>query len=94
MTYEYEDQVTGETLTVEQRISDEPFRWYDPKEDRFVHGMKALSRWHPVKRLISGAPEFNLIPGASGGWANEGYSTPENFRRAEKRLGHKVHRKL
>lgn len=83
MTYDYLVVSTGQVVQVEQRMS-EP-----------AHTVLEIDgELRSVKRLISAAPSFTLIPGASGGWANEGYSTPENFRKAERRLGHKVHRKL
>lgn len=97
MTYEYLDTVTGETRTVQQRITDAPFTHYNPtvgEWERARDGVRLSCRYHAVKRLISGAPTFALIPGAAGGWASEGYSQPLNFRKAEAKLGHRVHRKL
>lgn len=79
--YTYEC-AAGAEFEVEQRMS-------DPK----LTECPVCGKCTP-KRLISAAPEFSLKPGPSGGWANEGYAKPENFRKAERRLGHKVHRKL
>lgn len=91
--YEYLDTVTGETLTTEQRISDKAFAWYDAKLKEFHHGMKALSRYHAVKRLISGAPAVQFISGPSGGWSQTGYALTEPQRKAESKLGRKVTRR-
>ncbi len=46
----------------------------------------------PVKRLIAGAPGFNLVAGDSGGWSSTGYSKSESQRAAEATLGRKLHK--
>ena len=62
----------------------------------FQQGIKAAAltehNARPVKRLIAGAPRFNLIAGDSGGWADQGYSKPEAHRQAEQTLGRKLHK--
>ncbi len=83
MTYLYEVVKTGKTIEVQQRIT-EPAHTVLEIDGELV----------TVKRLISGAPGFNLIPGPSGGWASDGYSEPENIRKASAKLGHKVRRQL
>lgn len=81
MTYSYDCAACGPFEAV-QRISDARLR--------------ACPKCGAVdpKRLISGAPTFALIPGPAGEWGSGGYSKPANFRKAEAKLGHKVHRKL
>lgn len=42
------------------------------------------------KRLISGAPEFHLVSGPSGHWANAGYGHKPHELAAMKKLGRKL----
>jgi hypothetical protein len=76
MTYTYQVISTGETLEVEQRIT-EPAHEVLEVDGEFVN----------VRRLISGAPGFNLVSGASGGWSETGYAVPLNKRKLNARLG-------
>lgn len=76
MTYLYEIISTGETIEVEQKIT-EP-----------AHTVLEIDgELHTVRRLISGVPSFTLVSGASGGWSSTGYAKPENQRQAEQVLG-------
>lgn len=82
MTYTYSCDC-GLEYDVEQRITDSAL-------ELCPHCSK-----HKPKRLISGTPLFSLIPGPAGDWScGGGYAKPENFRKAEAKLGHRVHRKL
>lgn len=96
-TYEYLDTVTGETVTTEQRITDEAFTRYSPSLDAWGGpGFERTFRppqWHPVKRLISGAPAVQFISGPSGGWSDSGYALTPAQRKAEMKLGRKVTRR-
>lgn len=94
MTYEYQDLVTGKTLTTEQRITDEAFTHH--RRGEWLHdqsGKLSPRMWHPVKRLISGAPPFQLISGPSGSWGDGGYALTPAQRKAEMKLGRKVTRR-
>lgn len=100
MTYEYRDLVTGETFEVEQRISEPAFThrhytsgaWhYAPAYSSSSKALESIAENHPVKRLISAQNGgFRLVSGDSGGWASQGYSKPENQRKAEATLGRKL----
>ncbi len=94
-TYLYENLATGEHFEVQQRITEPAYSWKDPKTGElgapFVKGQRGVQ---PVKRLIAGAPAFNLVAGDSGGWAETGYSKPEHARKAEQALGRKLHKPL
>lgn len=72
-------QVVFET---EQRISDGPLT-----QCRHC----AVAKCVP-KRLISGVSEVHFIEGDTGGWSNTGYSKRPHERRAEKKLGRKLHK--
>lgn len=79
MTYDYEVISTGAVVQVEQRIT-EP-----------AHTVLEIEgEMRRVRRLISGAPRFNLVSGESGGWAAAGYSKLPHERRAEAKLGRKL----
>lgn len=104
-TYLYEDTVTRERHEVTQRITEKPYFWRDPATGEWgrsvVCGGQAPGQpWmrpekgNEVKRLIAGAPAFNLIAGDSGGWASTGYSKNEAQRAAEATLGRKLHKPL
>lgn len=45
------------------------------------------------KRLISGAPPFQLKAGPSGSWSDGGYALTPAQRKAEAKLGRKVTRR-
>ena len=45
------------------------------------------------KRLISGAPEFALKEGGTGGWSSTGYGHTPAQLNAQRRLGHKLTRR-
>jgi hypothetical protein len=78
-TYDYEIITTGQVIQVEQSIK-EP-----------AHTVLELDgELRCVRRLISGAPRFNLISGDSGGWSEAGYSKLPHERKAEAKLGRKL----
>lgn len=74
--YAYTDEAGG-TFEFQQGIKSEALKEHNAR---------------PVKRLIAGAPGFNLIAGPSGGWADQGYSKREEHRQAEQTLGRKLHK--
>lgn len=79
MTYEYLVIATGETVTVEQRIT-EP-----------AHTVLEIDgELRAVKRLISAeSGGFRLVSGPSGGWSSTGYAPTIQQRKAEAKLGRK-----
>lgn len=93
-TYLYEDTKTGEQFEAVQGIKDPPYTHRMTSGELVVRTEHSLpcSKAHPLKRLIAGAPGFQLIAGDSGGWASQGYSKPEHARQAEQTLGRKLHK--
>lgn len=94
-TYDYLDTVTGETLTVEQRITDEPFTHYAPHAKAFFRSSPSVGdaggKCHRVKRQISAeSGGFRLVRGDSGGWGADGYSKKPHERQNEAILGRKL----
>lgn len=89
-TYLYEDEA-GSRHEVEQRISEAPYTWRDPETGAWARCKECPTALN-VRRLIAGAPRFNLVSGESGGWASSGYSKPEHHRQAEQTLGRKLHK--
>lgn len=77
MTYEYSyTDETGGTFETSQRITDPALTEHEGR---------------PCRRLISSmSGGFRLVSGASGGWANTGYSRNEGHRWAEQQLGRKL----
>lgn len=93
MIYEYQDLVTGKTLSVEQRITADAYSHVSAKDGSWLHdqsGKLSARLWHPVKRLISGAPAVQFISGPSGGWSQSGYALTPAQRKAEHKLGRRV----
>lgn len=77
MTYEYLVISTGETVTVEQRIT-EP-----------AHTVLEIDgELRSVKRLISAeSGGFRLVSGPSGGWSSGGYAPTVQQRKYEAKTG-------
>lgn len=77
MTYEYEVVGTGQVIEVQQSI----------KEDAHTV-LEVDGELVSVRRLISSkSGGFRLVPGASGGWSDSGYSKRPHQRQAEAALG-------
>jgi hypothetical protein len=76
ITYTYLVESTGQTIELEQRITEDAHTVLE------IDG-QLLS----VRRLISGAPQVNLISGPSGGWSETGYAVPLNKRKLRHREG-------
>lgn len=90
-TYTYADS-EGREHEVTQRIVEKAYDWRDPLTGEWGHdkpGEPKREGWQ-VQRLITGAPQVHLIPGASGGWSETGYSLKPHQAQAEQVLGRKL----